>query len=179
MKKYTLIFILFFSFGNKDTHAQKLFSFDEMLNIALCKSVDCFEKAAISSGYHKAVPQSIPSNVKTLVMFNNTSNQENSLYNTLSWIVFNDKNGEHRYVDFSFINRDHYNAIMKLIIERGYHPIKSNTTKTAMLVLSTYFRKGNTGVQATLSSRMLNGKEIIVSDISMVIPCTPNWPNDE
>lgn len=168
--------------NNNHVSAQKLFSFDEMLNLSLCKNVTAFEKAIKPFGYNKLPAQKLPAYVQEFYSYADKPNDATGIYNTADWIVFNDKSGLHRYVNFSFVNKDHYNSIMQLIIRKGYVFVKSSSSNQnkGPAVFMQYFRKGNSGLQISLSDALIYpSTKITKSEISITTITTPIWPEGE
>ena len=159
-----------------------MFTIDEMLNIALCKNAACFEKTALANGYKKINTTNVPATIKEIYTYKDPHLLPDGTQNSMSWIVFNDKNGLHNYADFSSTDKNWYNNAATVLKQRGYGYVKNNVKDLGdgFLMMTQWVRKNNTGIQNTITDMIgPNKTRVTVAEISITIPCTPNWPDDE
>lgn len=162
-------------------YAQKLFGFKELLDLSSCTSPACIEKKVKIYGYKKMPAPKLPVNVKEVVSFN-TDKKDNGTYNSLSWIVFNDSNGSHRYVSFEFLDINHFKAIQMDMMKRNYKQvsIKKRDLGNGFMSYALYMRNGNSGISLTTDDVLIYpSTKTVRYSISLTTISTAHWPDDE
>ncbi|MBS1730893.1 MAG: hypothetical protein JSS67_08970 [Bacteroidetes bacterium] len=150
-----------------------------MAKIFSINNRDAFGKYLLSRGYQKEETSKHP---KVLVFdsYRDPYTFPDGRYCTVSWLVLEDRSGNHQYVQFQFVNPELSNSIMNTLINRNYQVLPLKVPKDAkgnMIVQC--FKKGSLGIQIyniVGSDNPQNGPltQVIFSKIT-----TPNWPNDE
>lgn len=179
MKKIYFFVILISSMAN----AQKFFTLDEMLDIALCKNADCFKKAALTNGYKYVNTLYFKQDPNySFADYEDSKLNQYGLKNHIAWKSETTKKGVMHSANFVTNSETYFNNLAKEIDKRQYAFIK-NENKGNMLSpnfeMNSYYRKGNTGILINMHETAdAKGNSVTAYIISITTPCTPNWPND-
>ncbi len=164
---------------NTPLNAQKLFTFDEMLSLSQCKTLDAFEKIVLSNHYSIQPAQRLPPNLREMYTYTDKKNPATGTYNSAAWLVVKGTGRDYRYVNFSFTNNEHFNELSKLLKQRGYVYLKSNggDMGKGVKALVDYLRNGKTGI--VISATDDPSTNIVTCEIAITTITTPRWPDDE
>lgn len=182
MKKNSVFILILCIFCvTKHAVSQRLFSLNEMAQIASYQDHVSFGKYLATQGYLLEDMPSTMRGIKEFYSYKDRYTKADGTANTCNWTIFDDKNGLHKYVSFGFSDKDHFNSIMKTLMARGYALVKNQQKDLGggYVSLGQYLRKGKVGILATITDEKIQNSKSATFEIAFTIISTPNWPVDE
>ncbi len=162
-------------------NAQYYPTFDELLDMALCKDSTCFRKAMETKGLVFARMGVTPHKDGYFTIYADKIKEKDGTENLFTWVYYNKKEGPSKYLDFSTTNLQAHEKLMDKADERGFGFLKKQTLTDAKdrLMMAFFYKKSATGLQITLSKLDTPaGNEVERYSFAAKIPVGPKWPEE-